>query len=501
MTAAVVKSSTRIVIQDLPEDDLLSQEEMDLLFGAGKIRLGVESLEQRDLMAAQLTATFAQGVLRVEGTDMRDRIVVQQANGNLKVDGVNINYVNADSPGVTSVALSEVKRLELAGLGGDDFLAVLGVASESFTQGLAIFGGAGSDAVAAPKGSKLDGDASDHMIDALQYASSPLMQARMDLLYQGRDQLGYVGHFDMDKHKVIADGEATLLTAVAAAAIAAGDYHEDAWDSAQADTMLKDLLGVLLNKSWGNKDGLGRVHPIRHPEYFDYDAQGHVLRQMPLSKDAFGAVLAAAHYSYNNPHTSQEVKQLARSLMTKWSEYLVLNQWRLHSTFIPGEFDTKKDSEGKARSTTLFGEGGARPDGTGKMALGPEGFLLLPHEIYALKNVCADMGIPTTQWDVWGSALPAALKQSLVDYVAPYLGAAVEAATNKLLQGLEYRRSLDVSVNLGGRTVPVLQGEFSISIPQSVREKISKEFGNVVRDAVREIARLRIMSDHQQLDP
>jgi hypothetical protein len=443
----------------------------------------VEALETRELLAAGLTASLENGLLRVVGTPERDWIVTrQQQDGQISVEG-GVQILSGDQL-LDSVPKQDVTRIELAGLGNDDYLALFGADAGSFTGGVMMSGGDGRDAIVVPAGVSLDADPADKLLGLAEYTADTLQHARFELLYKFRDEFGYVGHYDVQKGQTHGDGEGTLYTAIAAIGIATGNYHQDSWESAQANAVLEDLLGTLLTKSWGTRDGLGREHPIRHPNWFDYHEAGNILRNSPMTKDAFGAIIAAAHYAYDNPHSSQAVRELARNLVTKWSEYLVLNQWRTHSTFIAGEFDADGD-----RSKTIFNEHG-KP----RMALSVEGFMLFPHEIYAIQNVAADMGIPTSQWNAWG-AMSVSFKQTLADVAAPYLGEAAGRGLDYILDRLKFGRDYDIKVNLGGREVSVLKGSFSIGIPEGTRDRIVTEFSRFVTDVIREGVRLNNFQD------
>lgn len=78
----------RIVIADLPALELLTADELARVLGAGKanrVRLGVERLEGRELMAAAISASFSDGVLTVYGTTGNDQILLGQDNGTIQV--------------------------------------------------------------------------------------------------------------------------------------------------------------------------------------------------------------------------------------------------------------------------------------------------------------------------------------------------------------------------------------------------------------------------------
>jgi Ca2+-binding RTX toxin-like protein len=83
----------------------------------------VELLERRQQLAASLTATFgvADGLLRIEGTPRDDRIAVLVNQDQISVLGTDISLIGRGST-VPSLPLTEVQRVEVYGLGGDDLL-------------------------------------------------------------------------------------------------------------------------------------------------------------------------------------------------------------------------------------------------------------------------------------------------------------------------------------------------------------------------------------------
>lgn len=151
-----------------------------------------------------------------------------------------------------------------------------------------------------------------------------------------RDPHGFIVGYSTDG-SIGSPGEATLHTAIAAIAIAAANYHQNSWEDANA--RLYDLLKTLFERSWGNVDNSGEAHPIRHPDVFDFDADGTKFRNSPLTKDSFGAVLCACYYAYASPNTSLLVRDQAKQLLQKWVDYLARHQYRLHSSYIVGEFE------------------------------------------------------------------------------------------------------------------------------------------------------------------
>ena len=95
----------------------------------------LETLENRSLMAANLTAAVDGGVLKMEGTDGSDQIILTQNNSVLQLNGQDLTYA------------SNVTGIQIDGLGGND---VIRLDSESFggqaiRQSATIHGGHGDD--------------------------------------------------------------------------------------------------------------------------------------------------------------------------------------------------------------------------------------------------------------------------------------------------------------------------------------------------------------------
>src|SRR5207302_11100149 len=78
---------TCITINDLPSVETILPGELEQIFGAGPrtFRPSFEQLEDRQLLAASVTASFQNGVLDVEGTSGSDAIYLAQDNGNIQV--------------------------------------------------------------------------------------------------------------------------------------------------------------------------------------------------------------------------------------------------------------------------------------------------------------------------------------------------------------------------------------------------------------------------------
>src|SRR5947207_2641189 len=70
-------------------------------------RPAVETLEDRSLMAAHLTATLAGGVLRIDGTSADDVIAVRENSGRISVDHVPIHICGSGDDTIVSQSTSD----------------------------------------------------------------------------------------------------------------------------------------------------------------------------------------------------------------------------------------------------------------------------------------------------------------------------------------------------------------------------------------------------------
>ncbi|KAK5947944.1 hypothetical protein OHC33_011049 [Knufia fluminis] len=159
------------------------------------------------------------------------------------------------------------------------------------------------------------------------------------------DEFGYLVEWNKTKDKEGKDimvtharGEATYFTAISVVALASGNYRQDSWEAQNANTHISKFIDVLEHKSWGNMDEHGETHPIRHLAWVEYYGDGQ-MRNRPMSKDSFGQIVLACYYAYTCPNSSSQVRQQAQSLLNKWIKYLSRHQWRLHSNYIPKEFE------------------------------------------------------------------------------------------------------------------------------------------------------------------
>ncbi|MCR6850378.1 hypothetical protein [Bacillus sp. IBL03825] len=300
-----------------------------------------------------------------------------------------------------------------------------------------------------------------------------------------RDKYGFVVDYEEGNPTTL--GEATLHTAIAAIAIATGNYSQDEWEKENGNLILAELLRTLLDEAWGNKDNLGRKHPIRHPDWLEY--YGEDFRCRPLSRDSFGAIIAAIYYSYKCPNSNEEVRLLARQLATKWAEYLVLFQWRLHSQYIPGEFEQKEKNY-----RYIFSD---KQKTQPAKFLGPGVFMLMPHEIYAFQNVASSIGIPSVLWNPWVN-LTIEMKETLKDVVAPYVGGLAGLAVYELLEMLNISIPYEIPLGTDDWNLGKIKGSFDISISSDIRDKIVGTVKEGITDAIREIYRLETYTGHPQ---
>ncbi|MEK4838582.1 hypothetical protein [Bacillus sp. FSL L8-0152] len=209
----------------------------------------------------------------------------------------------------------------------------------------------------------------------------------------------------------------------------------------------------------------------------------------PLSKDSFGTIVAAAYYYYSCPNSSQEVRELAWDLITKWIEYLILFQWRTHSIYIEGESYEQDDDYYK----NIFSDDKLI---NRKMYKGIESFMLWPHEMYALQNAAAHLGIPTSHWRVWENIIPE-LKQTIIDVAAPYIAQYAGEALDALLKN--YRIVVQYSIQiLPGWSSGKVDGVFVVEISSDTREKVVANFKETLKELLRKIIRVGNYKDYQR---
>ncbi|WWD21827.1 hypothetical protein CI109_106315 [Kwoniella shandongensis] len=295
------------------------------------------------------------------------------------------------------------------------------------------------------------------------------------------DMQGYI--VEVENGSPTSLGEATYYTAVAAVALAAGNYSPDDWEKEHCNTALEGFLRVLTEKSWGNKDSAGNEHPIRHPDWLEYwDINGETRhRARPLNRDSFAQIVAAGYYSYHCPHSSEAVRDLARRLIGRWVRYLPPRGYRTHSNYIThfDEFDKKSGN-----FVNLF----ASADRKGTIsALGKDTFQLAPHELCALRRCAISMGI-----DAAGIEPLVGFTASLLRQYGGQLADDIAKAASRVLRSIlhEFRGVAKGSFHvIPGWDDSEVTFKLHIGIPVILHDTICNAFENVVREYVGTIVR------------
>ena len=138
--------------------------------------LSMETLENRQLMAANITASLSGGVLRVEGTQQNDTIIMRQIGNTVSIDGVRIN------------GSGTINRIEIRGLGGNDVLRAdgNGVFNQSVRIPTTIWGGTGKDfIVGGTAADQLVGGSGNDTLYGMQGNDKMWGEAGNDLMYGG----------------------------------------------------------------------------------------------------------------------------------------------------------------------------------------------------------------------------------------------------------------------------------------------------------------------------
>ncbi|HKB41116.1 MAG TPA: hypothetical protein VKD72_32105, partial [Gemmataceae bacterium] len=107
---------------------------------------GVECLEERSLLASHLIASLTGGLLRIEGTNQSDQIIVREVSNRISVEHV---LIRAGGRLRASVSAASVSRIEIRGLGGNDRIDLDSVAhgGQPIREPAVIWGGTGNDTI------------------------------------------------------------------------------------------------------------------------------------------------------------------------------------------------------------------------------------------------------------------------------------------------------------------------------------------------------------------
>lgn len=100
------------------------------------------------------------------------------------------------------------------------------------------------------------------------------------------------------------------------------------------------------------------------------------------------------------------------------------------------------------------------------MYKGPESYMLMPHEIYALKNVATLLGVETNDWDIFTNKIPSDLKQIIINDIAPLLA---NVASNTLFSALNTN---DISIYAEQKN----NKKSLIKISDEMRDSLTKSF-------------------------
>ena len=103
----------------------------------------IESLEKREVMAANFTAALADGVLAINGSEQADTIIVRQANNQITIDGFDGKF-----------DASKVTALKIDARGGDDVIS-LNTVGHIVDKPSMIDAGAGNDFVRGGRGNDI----------------------------------------------------------------------------------------------------------------------------------------------------------------------------------------------------------------------------------------------------------------------------------------------------------------------------------------------------------
>lgn len=297
----------------------------------------------------------------------------------------------------------------------------------------------------------------------------------------GLDEIGFV---DCDGYIMeVSDGhaesvgEATYYTAVTIVALATDFHRPEDWELANTNATIEGFLACLLDKSWGNEDVNGQKHPIRHPKLCQYDADGNYVRQTPLNRDSFAQIVAACYYSFHCPRTTDEIRTTCRDIIAKWIGYLEMHKNSTHPNQRPDEFD--KDDDDKL--THLFANTTRGPI----TYVGPETYVLAPHELASLRSCALSMGLEQesakiSAWIHFAVAVDEFVTDGIADWLAGIAAKWLREILNvfrgtlsvdqELIPGFP-RSKLKIKVDLGldERTVGAMVGVFQKAVRESCR--------------------------------
>jgi hypothetical protein len=307
---------------------------------------------------------------------------------------------------------------------------------------------------------------------------------------QGMADLGFRdGHdyvIEINKDGPTQLGEGYYFTAIAAATFAMDNYQGESWEVQQNNEIIEGLFKVLDETSWGNEDSSGTKHPIRHVDILERHSSG-VVRQRPLSKDAFGPMVAACYYAYNCPNSTSSVRNEAKNLLTHWVTYLSSHNWMLHSKHLQGEFERETEKHFTEYCKNLMSYSNGKVTGRIRF-LGAESFILLPYELYALKHCAESLGVANTIWPWVNASL--AVGSSVGPQIMAFVAPAAKIGLKYVLDHLEFSKDYKIEF-IPGVKQSTLKGKLELSIREDLKVSICDEFEKFMYDS----------ADQNWLDP
>ena len=264
-----------------------------------------------------------------------------------------------------------------------------------------------------------------------------------------RDAFGFVQHRSWDNGQpgdFCGKGDSVLRTSIAAIAFA---LEGDSINAA-------DLVSTIDAHAWSNNG-----HPVRHPEVHDFHKDGRDLGLSPMSKDQFLAFMVACDRLYRCSSATTAHKATARDALIRFTDYLLIHNFRLQSQYTDDQITNDIDTTNPK---------------------GPETYILLSTDIYALRAIALSMDIPAATWTAWGTVAVSPWLQVAADYVAFVMGKLLRFLLDRIAFRTTYQCSLPVEV-FG--SLNVVSGTIEIAIPDNVCDEIQAGFETLIRELVR----------------
>jgi hypothetical protein len=308
-------------------------------------------------------------------------------------------------------------------------------------------------------------------IEKLSYAD----RAYFDLVYRYRDAFGFVISEQANNGKMHAEGDAVMHTGLAMMVAAMrGD-----------DKAVREFLETIRDFMFTVDNGEPAL--IRHPLVMDYDKDGNRLRYSPVTKDGIVGLTPGLFFAYTSSGTSNATKSLAKEIMGQLIDYFIDNHWWTIFPY-PSEMI---ESAPKERFANIYGPGG-EDESEKKNRIqykGKEGYLLAPHDRYAIQYVASEMGFSTAAWaPVWPAFLSNLLKEAGDEY-----GKIVERVaddTAKWVAGHFDRWLAGIDAMKKGVSFHVIPGIDWTKLSIELRIDVQSDVSVAIEESVRAITRL-----------